>query len=963
MRDDGTSPLLDEVNAILVSVLEQTEETDKGPVGPLASEFRIQFEDSWETIAALVSEGLIEQDNNTNRYRLKLRAFAAVQHRVAVEIVENSSRIFAVLRASFKEKRSHPVPISSLESLLALPRAKISTALVYMRDESTLGAYSTDLSDANASVAIIDSILLFNNFGEVLSKAWRQYSSFSNHLVYRLPEAERFGIQHALLTQSQQETEADISPITSMVSADRPIMSESDDRLRRSHFSKKLASTIANWRGQESLVIALYGAWGTGKTSIKNLVVDAIGRETQSPEVLEFNPWQWSGHDALSTAFFAEISKKLKRGLTHQQLAKLSTAFNAYSSFLEVNKKVLSNVPKLVVLVVMLLAATGLGVSFIDLTPAAVELAQRLLFAVLAVVALLGMSKDILKVLAEWLGQKARLNEKTLSELKTYLADELRRLDKRYLIVIDDIDRLSASEIRAVFQLVKANADFPNFIYLLPFSRSVAATALSDIAGGDGDGFLEKIVQIGFDVPEPDRRDIDRALSEKLEVIFRNEVSKKRFDQSRWIDVYHGGLHSYFSNLRDVNRFAASLAFYVQLLRTANTLDVNPIDLIVVEALRLFEPDAYARLRSSKELLIGGSPSHAADRDRVAGDVRQLAQSARHRQAALQELIKQLFPNKEWAFGGTNYTPDYYETWRKDLRICCRDIFDRYFAMQLPEGEVSEADIEKLLAAASDSALLMHDLRALLGRNQLRNALEGLSRRVDDIDPQHASGVITVLFEIGESLPPHEPEFFATGPEWVVQRIVKRLLLRMSQEERATILENAIHGARGLSMAVMRVSLECDRDSNATTSPALSTEDAQRLRDIMLRRIRDASKDGSLRLQRDLGMIIYRWAAWTSDQEPRDWIRTLIETDEGLLVYLKALVQKSASHNVGSHAISINHYIPLEGITRFSDICDLARRVGNLSAGPMSSLEDQNAIDAFHETLRQHERAAAEPKN
>jgi len=59
-------------------------------------------------------------------------------------------------------------------------------------------------------------------------------------------------------------------------SADRPIRSKSDDLLGRSAFAESLAEVVEGWTGNDSLVIALYGPWGIGKSSIKNMVMEHL---------------------------------------------------------------------------------------------------------------------------------------------------------------------------------------------------------------------------------------------------------------------------------------------------------------------------------------------------------------------------------------------------------------------------------------------------------------------------------------------------------------------------------------------------------------------------------------------------------------------------------------------------------------------------------------------------------------
>ncbi|MEE8875472.1 P-loop NTPase fold protein [Pseudomonas helleri] len=93
---------------------------------------------------------------------------------------------------------------------------------------------------------------------------------------------------------------------------DRPIAKHQQDLLGRSRFAKSLSETITSWKDQESLVIALMGAWGSGKSSIKNLVIEDF-KNVPGHEVIEFNPWEWAGQEKLSATFFDEVSLTIPR--------------------------------------------------------------------------------------------------------------------------------------------------------------------------------------------------------------------------------------------------------------------------------------------------------------------------------------------------------------------------------------------------------------------------------------------------------------------------------------------------------------------------------------------------------------------------------------------------------------------------------------------------------------------------
>ena len=78
-------------------------------------------------------------------------------------------------------------------------------------------------------------------------------------------------------------------------SADRPISTIGEDRLEREKFVKQFSKSISAWKGKDSIVLAIYGDWGAGKTSIKNLIIEEMKKEKLTPLVMDFNPWQRAG--------------------------------------------------------------------------------------------------------------------------------------------------------------------------------------------------------------------------------------------------------------------------------------------------------------------------------------------------------------------------------------------------------------------------------------------------------------------------------------------------------------------------------------------------------------------------------------------------------------------------------------------------------------------------------------------
>ncbi len=97
-----------------------------------------------------------------------------------------------------------------------------------------------------------------------------------------------------------------------MISPDLPIMKSSEDKLNRESFVKSLANVILQSAFPTSFTVGLYGAWGSGKTSLLNMVIEQIERSSTDVIILRFNPWLCSDPKQLITQFFKQLASAIK---------------------------------------------------------------------------------------------------------------------------------------------------------------------------------------------------------------------------------------------------------------------------------------------------------------------------------------------------------------------------------------------------------------------------------------------------------------------------------------------------------------------------------------------------------------------------------------------------------------------------------------------------------------------------
>ena len=95
-------------------------------------------------------------------------------------------------------------------------------------------------------------------------------------------------------------------------SADRPIVSIDEDLLDRGRFAESLSKAISGWKGKDSLIVALHGDWGSGKSSLKNMALSAFEKlNLETPLLVDFNPWEWAGQDKISKSFFEQLASSI----------------------------------------------------------------------------------------------------------------------------------------------------------------------------------------------------------------------------------------------------------------------------------------------------------------------------------------------------------------------------------------------------------------------------------------------------------------------------------------------------------------------------------------------------------------------------------------------------------------------------------------------------------------------------
>ncbi|WP_272677094.1 KAP family P-loop NTPase fold protein [Providencia sp. PROV076] len=746
--------------------------------------------------------------------------------------------------------------------------------------------------------------------------------------------------------------------------SDRPITQIEDDILGRSGFSEDLANAMASWHGNDSLVLALHGDWGSGKSSIKNMALSKLKELTEKkPNIIEFSPWEWAAQEKILESFFQEISISIGRTDKSKSSKKLAATFKKYGSYLNSGKLLVSGFSAALPVLFSIATFIGIGSNFSN--QEWVKSTSITILASLGILAaVLKWGKDFLELFSENINEKAKNKEQNLSEIRQELTGLLQERESPMIIVIDDLDRLTSTQLRMIFQLIKANLELPNVVFLLLFQRDLVEEKMND-GSQKGRNYLEKIIQVPFDIPKIETSRLHNLLLNKLDKIIEQDKSViAMFNSNRWGNLFYGSLGLYFDNLRNVYRYISTLSFHFNLLKGRNTFEVNPVDLMALECLRVFEPNVYKKISISKKILTESDYSNFNNKKEIVASLINeiLENTSEEKKESLKKLIMQLFPTIEWAIGGPQYAGSYARTWLKEMRVCHSSNFDKYFQFSIPSGELSNSDLQDMLKLTNDSEKFSSFILSLKERNILKNALSQFEAFSDEIPLDNCSSYIKGLLDIGDQIDHKHIGFTIFSSNTHATRLVILTLNRINNlEDRGKLLLECFKASKGISIVEHILQVEENKRNKQDNDYILRDEEFDILKAEFVTKLDDMSENtpNDLISHEHLVSFLYRWKRWGNKKKVINWLQIQTQTIDGCLSVLSKFIQNSSSQGFNDYVIKNSKYIKLENIENFLDIMSIQNKISEIDETKLTNKEKET-LEIFREAINNRENGIVE---
>ncbi len=684
--------------------------------------------------------------------------------------------------------------------------------------------------------------------------------------------------------------------------SDLPVEDPKDDSLGYAPFAEELGKAILKSKSPEGLVFAINGQWGSGKSSVINFIKFYLKKSPEGSELIliNFNPWHFSGQEDLAKEFFNEILVRFDDSqIRNDQLKK------DLSSIAEIVSKI---------------------------------------------------PHPWVKIGGLLIGKVLTRRSSSLNDLREKVSDALRNWNRRIIIVIDDIDRLTGEEVRQIFRLIKSVANFPNIIYLLAYDQEVVAHALAkDQDGISGTAYLEKIVQMPFHLPAPDRISLRQMLFAGLTKIISN-TPEGYFDSTRWQKIYNGFIDSCIETPRSIVRLLNSIGVIYPSLES----EVNVVDYFALEALRIFYPSVYETIRANEwYFTLSDSDIGISMRIDEAGVKRfhekwmeAVEQSSRD---AVNKCVFSLFPKV-----GRLFSPQIVENeknLRASLRICVPALFNTYFRLTVPSGTIRNNQFQFFLKQIEDEEWASSELIRLIekkaqdGTSTAKEYLERLADHVNVVPKNSITALVKVLFVVGDRLSNERDEgkrFFAVGNNMRLLWILWPSLKRLEPKERLQSLQDCFSNTQSIYMITFLYETlmeEHDEEKNSRSSineePLLEAAQVADLKTIVLDKINQAFKDHSILNAPNIGFILSFWKKQNPQANIDDFLEGIFASDGNFMKFMEGFVTYTRSAGEGAVEAKVTLRVKPSWFQPFIEPSKVFERIGSVNLSVVNDFQKQ----------------------
>ncbi|MEI7811579.1 MAG: P-loop NTPase fold protein [Ignavibacteria bacterium] len=624
---------------------------------------------------------------------------------------------------------------------------------------------------------------------------------------------------------------------------DSPLTTPEFDRFERYPFADKISQAVSSRRSPGSVVMAVYGSWGEGKTTVLNFIELALRKHNNIVSV-PFNPWQFHNEFQIIKGFFNAFTEAIEKTHTFSSMD-IIPALNEYAGILIRNNNA----------------------------------------------ALSGQPQNISDK-ATW-----GFNAGNLNKLRSKIEKILEAQKIRFVFLTDDLDKLEKHQLKAILKLIKLTANFPFTLYITTFDENLVASNLAGNAVTNqlnaGKKFLEKMVQISLHIPACNKLALEKFCLECVNsVLSENNIEISREEFKDYLRSFKNGLSIKFSSPRSCKNYRNALSFALNDLNE----NVNVIDFMIIEGIRLFFPLLYNLIRTHPHIFQGiENPNEikSDDRNKLSVELVEKAvadQNPEERKAA-KYLLCSLFPSMKPLFAGQFPGLIKRKADKDSQSISSKNNFSQYFTYFKSKINPTEDDLEYLISLLDfeDPGFISVKIEEIVKNTGSGEFLQKLEPKVTALNETSGAVLISSLDKTGKSFINPGTLFSFTTIFSHPGIIIRRLLDKLSDKVQAFELASELV----LKSEPISFAFECYRWMQGVEeedSVLFEKHEEEKLGQLMAHRIALYAQNVPLYIvsPEDTPFLLSVWSYLGGKEETSKYLQGTFEQEQGnIMKFLK----------------------------------------------------------------------------
>ena len=674
---------------------------------------------------------------------------------------------------------------------------------------------------------------------------------------------------------------------------DRPIEDAKFDRLGFAEIAASLAKSISGNSAKKGFVVGIEGQWGSGKSSILNLLQSHLAAQ-EHVTVVKFDPWLIGDRDSMVATLIGDLASAIEAIKTKQGSATDKVKAEAR----EVARKLRAYG-----------ATTSRGLARVAQIGSLIGLPGSDTAA-----KALGLSGDVL-------GGKSAV---PLAKQRAKLFKALKRLNHRFVVMVDDLDRLEPAEATEVMRLIRAVGDFPNVIYLLCYDRQVLAHSLEAALGiGNGSKFLRKVVQASFAVPRPEEFDLRRWLLSELHSLYHSVHSTDVEDP----DVRER-LTAVCDNEGNRLRTPRDIALILNALRLTYPPVADKIDyadMCWLQLTRILNAKLYRWVEKYLDLFAitsgGFGMASQRERERLGKKLLRRLDDPNGLSFGSMARLSQIIPGIEPPFGRDSQEPQKLVLnsvdasalgiMERSRRIGSPQHYRFYFTFSKPAGALDDAVLAQMMKELMQAADIVPQLQVLAktprpqGGTMYGVLLDRLQRSsLAKLDPPAKRRLVLSIADTVDDAERMQPRggIFGQRDIWRSARnLLRSFLVKLPEQERESFIRQLFAAAKSIGWLmeslIGRELFAQGRVGEKRTQPEewlMKSEELNLAIEALLERLAGRDKQAIIDAP-DLMSFLYRWKQSGGEKELQHWVSQQIKEDDDFMI----LLDKCRGYRVG----------------------------------------------------------------